>query len=461
MEPRVLLLAYHFPPVGGAGAQRAVKLVRHLADAGYEPVVVTCPGDLDGRYNPTDAGLVAELPPDLEIHRIAGPEPELSSGWLSRAERLAAAIDGRTRWWMRGALETGRRVPGPIDLIHAFLEPYETAHAASALARHFGVPWIADLQDPWALDEVRVQISALHLRKDRRRMRRGLSSAAAIVMNTPDAAHALTEELPEMRRRPVYSIPNGFDAREWTGPAPRRDDGKFRIVHTGTLHTHLGLTHRRQARLRRVLGGQVAPVDMLTRSHVFLLEAIDRLIAAEPALAERVEVQLAGVLTPTDREVADRYPFVRVLGFLPHAETVQVIRSADLLFLPMHGLPAGRRARIVPCKTYEYLASGRPILAAVPDGDARDLLAGRHDVQLCRPADVDAMQQILARAIAGPASAPATAPRDGLERFERGALAEQLVEVFDHVLAARAGSGRERGRPMTAASASIQPRPES
>ena len=51
------------------------------------------------------------------------------------------------------------------------------------------------------------------------------------------------------------------------------------------------------------------------------------------------------------------------------------MRSADLLFLPMHDLPPGARAGLIPYKTYEYLAAGRPILAAVPDGDVRDMLA--------------------------------------------------------------------------------------
>ena len=60
--------------------------------------------------------------------------------------------------------------------------------------------------------------------------------------------------------------------------------------------------------------------------------------------------------------------------FIPHAGTIELMRSADLLFLPMHDLPPGRRAGLVPQKTYEYLAARRPILAAVPDGDARDLL---------------------------------------------------------------------------------------
>ena len=63
----------------------------------------------------------------------------------------------------------------------------------------------------------------------------------------------------------------------------------------------------------------------------------------------------------------------------------------------MHELPPGRRASIVPYKTYEYLAARRPVLAAVPDGDVRDLLAPMAHVSLCRPSDSGAMAE------AGPA----------------------------------------------------------
>ena len=41
---RVLLLAYHFPPLGGPGTQRALKLVRYLPALGHDPAVVTGPG---------------------------------------------------------------------------------------------------------------------------------------------------------------------------------------------------------------------------------------------------------------------------------------------------------------------------------------------------------------------------------------------------------------------------------
>ena len=162
-------------------------------------------------------------------------------------------------------------------------------------------------------------------------------------------------------------------------------------------------------------------MDILTRSHVYLMEALDQIAATKPDMAESAELHLAGVLSHADREAMSRSVTVHEHGYLPHAEAVQLVRSADLLFLPMHDLPAGRRATIVPGKTYEYLASGRPILAAVPDGDARDLLGRSHAAHLCRPGDSAEMAGIITAQIdrwrsCGRAPQVSTDPLAGYDR---------------------------------------------
>src|SRR5919201_1915929 len=153
---RILFLAYHFPPVGGGGVQRNSKFVRYLRDFGYEPVVVTGPGGAAGRWTPDDPTLGGDVPDGVEVHRVTGPEPA-------------------------GA--------GDVALVSPSLEPYRsTALAAAALAEALDRPWVADLQDPWALDEMRIYPSDLHRRRELRWMRAALESADAIVMNTPEAA---------------------------------------------------------------------------------------------------------------------------------------------------------------------------------------------------------------------------------------------------------------------------------
>ena len=141
------------------------------------------------------------------------------------------------------------------------------------------------------------------------------------------------------------------------------------------------------------------------------------------------------MLSGVDRELAVGSPVTRLHGYVSHEKTLELLRTADLLFLPMQDLPVGVRATIVPGKTYEYLATGRPILAAVPEGDARTCLAEAGTGVICGPGDVDDMVRIL---------------RDQLERFRLGLpppelrhdvasrydyrhLTRALAEVFDEV----------------------------
>jgi glycosyltransferase involved in cell wall biosynthesis len=276
----------------------------------------------------------------------------------------------------------------------------------------------------------------LHRRLELRRMRRALASADTVVMSTPEAVRRVRRAIPELDAKEVVAIPNGFDATDFEPPVEPRRDGAFRIVHTGYLHTELGLQQRRHPRLKRLLGGTAGGVDFLTRSHFFLLEAVERVLRERPDAASLLEVHLAGVASDADVAVASGSPVVRMPGYLPHDETLELLRTADLLFLPMHDLPDGVRAGIVPGKTYEYLGSGRPILAAVPEGDARDLLLEAGGACVCRPADVDGMAAAIAAELDrfradGPAAAPDPAV---VGRYEYRELAGRLAGVFERLV---------------------------
>jgi glycosyltransferase involved in cell wall biosynthesis len=443
---RVLFLSYHFPPVGGAGVQRSVKFVRHLPEFGYHPAVVTGPGAGAGRWTPEDPSLAAEVAADLEVERLPDAPPLETAGPRRRAERLLQLPSPFRRWWVSGAVAAGRRQPRP-DVIYASMSPFETATAAARLSQELGAPWIADLRDPWALDENAPHPSAVHRWLARRQMARVLSTAAAVVMNTEEAARVARQMLGGSRSR-VVAIPNGYDASDFTGPAPAPDTRVLSIVHTGYLHTEIGLRHRRTAGLRARLGGTERGVDFLPRSHVYILRALERLIAEHPDARSRMRLRLAGVLSPTDLEViaASAHPdIVDALGYVPHSESVDLVRSAGLLFLPMYDLPPGRRARIVPGKAYEYLASSRPILAAVPDGDARELMEAADRAYVCRPTDVEGMASAIAAELDRPADdRAAPAEREALiTRYERRRLTARLAEVLDDVL--RDAGGAVRG----------------
>jgi glycosyltransferase involved in cell wall biosynthesis len=102
----------------------------------------------------------------------------------------------------------------------------------------------------------------------------------------------------------------------------------------------------------------------------------------------------------------------------------------------MHDLAEGLRARIIPGKTYEYLAAETPVLGAVPGGDARELLEAAGNADVCRPNDVEAMSRAIERRAddwrAG--IAPPKPDADLLRRFDRHRLTAELAGVFDLVL---------------------------
>ena len=76
MEPRrrVLVLAYFFPPLGGAGVQRTLKFVRYLEPLGWDATVVTT---RSRHYPARDPSLLEDVPDGDADHshpRVASRE---------------------------------------------------------------------------------------------------------------------------------------------------------------------------------------------------------------------------------------------------------------------------------------------------------------------------------------------------------------------------------------------------
>ena len=128
-------------------------------------------------------------------------------------------------------------------------------------------------------------------------------------MSTPEAVQRLLAAFPHLADRPVVSIPNGFAAEDFDGVAPARSDDTFRIVHTGYLHTELGLQLRGSLPLRKLLHGSVPGLDILTRSHVNLVEAVNRLLAS--GSVARRHARAASGRRPHGRRPRGRRTFAR------------------------------------------------------------------------------------------------------------------------------------------------------
>ena len=86
-------------------------------------------------------------------------------------------------------------------------------------------------------------------------------------------------------------------------------------------------------------------------------------------------MQLAGVTSPIDREIAERSAVCRLPGYLAHDKTVSSTLGRPAV--SPHARSSARHARR-PGPGERILPRGAaPILAAVPDGDAATSLSGR------------------------------------------------------------------------------------
>src|SRR5687767_4502565 len=81
--PKVLVVAYIFPPIGGSGVQRTVKFVKYLAEFGWQPVVLSVSNP---PLSEMDYSLLEELPDDLPVHRT--PYLDLLGSLRKSARRL-------------------------------------------------------------------------------------------------------------------------------------------------------------------------------------------------------------------------------------------------------------------------------------------------------------------------------------------------------------------------------------
>ena len=128
--------------------------------------------------------------------------------------------------------------------------------------------------------------------------------------------------------------------------------GRFRLVYTGTLWN---LT-------------SIAPVA----------EALTRIAGRTPALLERLDLIVVGRKTPEQRAELSR---IAALGgtlhdvdYCDHPIALATMASADALLLLLSDLPGAER--VAPAKVFEYFATGRPILAVMPEGEIAGLVRG-------------------------------------------------------------------------------------
>lgn len=426
---RVLIITYYWPPSGGSGVQRWLKMSKYLPENGWQPVIYTAK---DAEYPVEDLSLEKDVCPEAEVIRRPIVEPYAfykkflgkkkdervkaglinesgsKSGWK---ERLSVWIRGNffipdaRCWWIRPSVRYLKKYlkEHPVDAIISTGPPHSMHLIAKKLHERLDTPWVADFRDPWT--DI-YYADSLHLGKRANRKHQQLeesvlNTANQVVIVSQSCANALIEKGVST----FDIIPNGFDCEINTRTKEKTD--KFVISHIGIIPP---------------------------KSSSLIWESLSELVSEDSSFAAALEIRLVGHIDQSVLKTLQELrldPFTKVLPYLPHNQAIEEQRNSDMLLLLIPDAPSAKG--ILTGKLFEYMTSDRPILCIGPeDGDAAAIIAETQTGMTIDFKDKEKMKAAIAEVYRKYQNdESATWGNQLVERYSRKALTKQYSQLLN------------------------------
>ncbi len=445
---RLLLVAYNFPPVGGAGVQRPVKWVKNLRQLGWDVTVLTT----ENASVPTrDESLLADIPDDVLVLRARTWEPDYrtkqglvqseSSGNPGIVSRIKSGLKGLVKQavklalqpdpqvlWVPNALKVGRRVLRELhhDAVLVTAPAYSSFFIGTALKREFGLPLILDFRDEWDMSGRYLENAQRDWfsRSVQHRMQNYvLRRADAVVATTKASTANLAEKLALIGRTATRTetIYNGFDEEDFADispsvQSPHQSNSHFRLVYTGTLWN---LT-------------TIEP----------LVHAIMALHVRAPQLVSKLELVCVGRKTPEQSKILARLNDtgcrLELIDYCDHTKVLDWLRSTDAVCLLLSDVIGAER--VVPAKLFEYLAIRKDLLAIVPRGETADIVRRYFPQGQIEPQNVNGIADWIESRLSGALSSAVDA-RNDIHEYSRLTQTRHLVKTLEHLVQDRTPQG--------------------
>ena len=414
---KVLLVTLYFPPAGGGGVQRSLKLAQYLPALGIETHVLAPDNP---KWIHEDAGL--RVPTQSWVHRVhyLGPKARRPAEELhgtTGLERVAAQARLATRrllvpdasvTWNLTAIPAAIRIVRRegIDAVITTSPPGSIHFVGAAVKRATGVAWLADVRDALVANPHRRADTTATRAKPAANVRLG-RLVARYADGISAVSDAIADELRELEpRAAVRTIANGADFDDFAGLEYRPAD-RFRITHTGSFF------------------GKRDPRPFLQALQDSGLDAIARFV---------------GDFRASDREWAEGLDLgdkLELIPYSPRADSLRLQRDSEalLLLVPDAG---GRGKGVLSGKVFEYLAAERPFLAAVPpDGAAAELIRETGSGVVAAPDDVNGIRAALEglhRQFRDRGLPAVRLDDDVRHRLSREARVEELAELLREIV---------------------------
>ncbi|MGD0709790.1 MAG: glycosyltransferase family 4 protein [Bacteroidales bacterium] len=369
---KVLLITYYWPPCGGPSVQRTLKFARYLPEFGYLPYVITV-DENKASYPVTDNSLMKEVPENIKVFRTDTSEPfklyskvtnkkdiphsgfanDGKPGFIQKISRFIRGnmfIPDARKGWNKYAIAKAKELiqQETFSAILTSSPPHSTQLIGLQLKKETGLPWIADLRDPWT--DIYYYKEMMHLgfakRKDAGYEQTVLENADKILVVSDAIKRMFLSKSTKINPEKIHVIPNGYDEVDFEMPSSNPPANEFLITYTGTLAANYGIDNFIEV---------LAEIKNENWGVYFKLRFVGEL-----AESLRVKITCSGI-------------HFEAIDYVPHNESIKYILGSTILLLAIPRI--ANNEGILTGKLFEYLASRKSIVCIGPEnGDAAKII---------------------------------------------------------------------------------------
>jgi glycosyltransferase involved in cell wall biosynthesis len=406
---RVLIVSYFFPPVSNMGSHRMLRFVRHLREFGWEPIVLTT--NFEG-WALVDEHLLARVPEDIEVHRVAGVD--LTGLWQKFGKRgrsehgtAPARSQGLTTFLNRWVMIPDKCFPwiGPatrfardlkFDAIYSTSDPLSDHLVARRVSRQTGAPFVAEFRDLWLGSPyfARAHPTALHRAWHARLERQVVNNASVVV----GLSRGISDYFAKTYTKPVRTIYNCFDPEEY--PTATTAAGGFTILYAGALYS--------------------------SRSPEPFLAGFAQFVKKHPDARFVIVGGSSDLDLPSMIAKHQLTGHVELVGRVAHEDALRRMQSATILL----AVQSPEDDVHVPGKLFEYIGARRPLLALSRPCETAELITQYRLGWVAEPEPAAVATRLDEAYQAWKSN---TMPQPAAERFSVRETTRQLAALLDEV----------------------------
>jgi len=407
---KVLVIAYHYPPLGGGGVFRTLKFTKYLPQFGFQPYVLTVKNAMYPLRDPT---LLKDVPQEVRIVKTFSLEHNLflMPFYALRTTPKWIFTPDINIGWLPFAVHRGEELIDKegIDVIYATAPAYSSLLTGYLLKKTTGKPLVIDFRDPWTQNVFIKYPTNFHKKVEEKMEKTVLQFADYIITTAEPMRLTLIEKYPFIKGK-CETITNGFDSEDFKGLKKRTRTEKFTITLTGYLY---GL-----------------------RNAKHFLMALKNLLDQNNEIRDKIKVIFAG---PTDKQTENIVKelelenVVKIIGYVPHRKSLELMVNSDILLLIMGAEEVFNEKMgsiTIPGKIFEYLGAKKPILALAPQGVAADLIKSTNTGIVVLPTDINSIKQAILKLFQEWRRRSLRIISCDVSKYDRKVLTKKLAKVF-------------------------------